>query len=135
MKHHCNCSKKVELSCLANGGQPEPFIEFEGAFYCWFVVFVFVVYCIGKWKYTFPVGFCFTYVYKIWKLRMNLDRKVLFISYNSFLIWQEIERTCFCYLNQDNNETNDLHCRKFIIGATWNDEMSVWETLLPENKI
>ena len=48
-----------------------------------------------------------------------------FISYNSFLIWQEIERTCFCYLNQDNNETNDLHCRKLIIGATWNDEMSV----------
>ena len=30
IKHNMSI-KKVELSCLANGGQPEPLIEFEGS--------------------------------------------------------------------------------------------------------
>ena len=35
--------KKVELNCLANGGQPEPKVEFDGAFYCCCCCDVFVL--------------------------------------------------------------------------------------------
>ena len=54
------------------------------------------------------------------------------MSNNCLLILQIIVRTFFHYLNQDNNETNDLHCRKLYDGAKWNDAISLWETVLPK---